>query len=227
MARWKLSEIVARLVREHGEPAPPPSHDPWRLVLWENVAYLANDERRRAAYELLIEKVGATPRELLRASDKALLAVAKHGILPETFAEKLRTCARIATELGAPDGDLTAATSGTRSAAMRALRRFPGIGAPGAEKILLFARRHASLALESNGLRVLARLGFADDGQSYAKTYKQVQESLASEVGGDCDALIRAHQALRRHGQNVCKNSKPRCDECVLRARCAFAEAAR
>jgi endonuclease-3 len=60
-------------------------------------------------------------------------------------------------------GDLGAALRAAPGKARRALRSFPGIGEPGAEKILLFSGRQARLAPESNGLRVLVRLGLVRD----------------------------------------------------------------
>ena len=39
-------------------------------------------------------------------------------------------------------------------------------------------------ALESNGLRVLVRLGFGEDRKSYAATYKSVREATLEELPG-------------------------------------------
>jgi len=223
MARWKLAQIAERLAAAHGEPQPPPARDPWRLVLWENVAYLADDLRRRAAFELLESSVGLAPSAILAASDAKLRKVASHGILAETFAEKLRTCAKLALELAPEsDGDLGLLTQQPLAKAKKALKRFPGIGDPGAEKILLFAGAHATLALESNGLRVLTRLGFAPEGEPYAATYRRVREAVAPELSDDCVELARMHELLRRHGKTICKSSKPNCEQCALVSRCAF-----
>ena len=58
--------------------------------------------------------------------------------------------------------------------------QFPSIGEPGAEKILLFARVYPVLGLDSNGVRVLTRLGLVVEAKSYAATYRGVQR-LAAE----------------------------------------------
>jgi endonuclease III len=227
MVEWKLSEIVARLEKLHGKPPPPPSTEPWLLILWENVAYLADDARRKAAFDLLRRRIGTKPKELLAASDEALLEVAGHGILAETFVAKLRKCATLALELFADsDGDLTPLLRWPPPKAMKALAKFPGIGAPGAEKILLFARVHATLPLESNGLRVATRIGFADEQKSYAATYRLVRAALEPQLTKEFALLIRTHQLLRRHGQEVCRRTKPRCGECPLRAGCRFGRSA-
>ena len=55
------------------------------------------------------------------------------------------------------------------------------LGEPGTEKNLLFTRIQASLALESNGLRMLVPLGFAAEGSSYSNTYRVVRDAVASQ----------------------------------------------
>ena len=96
------------------------------------------------------------------------------------------------------------------------------IGEPGAEKILLFARSHAVLGLESNGVRVLTRLGVVQEAKSYSATYRAVQSFVAPFAERGFDWLIRAHQLLRRHGQELCRRSQPLCERCPLTDTCAY-----
>src|SRR5262249_368356 len=153
-----LAQVVEQLQAHYGKQLPPKLKGPWELILWENVAYLANDDRRGEAIQTLQTDVGSKPEEILAASDEALLGVTRHGIQAEQFAAKLRSCAKIALEEF--DGDLRPLVKLPIAKAKKALQKFPGIGEPGAEKILLFTRSYPILALESNGLRVLLRLGF-------------------------------------------------------------------
>src|SRR5262249_58957930 len=90
----------------------------------------------------------------------------------------LRACAAIvADDL---DGELEAIVRGPVDRAKRALRRFPSIGEPGAEKILLFAGAAPLLAPESNGLRVLGRLGLIREEKSYARMYAAARPLAAA-----------------------------------------------
>ena len=100
--------------------------------------------------------------------------------------------------------------------------RFPGIGEPGAEKILLFSRTEQILALESNGLRALARIGYGHELPNYAETYRSTQEAAKEELVADYDWLIRAHLLLRRHGQELCRRSDPACTACPLKNFCKY-----
>ncbi len=70
--------------------------------------------------------------------------------------------------------------------AKKSLKRFPGVGEPGAEKILLFAGALPVLALESNGLRTLIRLGYGVEQRNYAATYRSVLEAVKDQIEQDC-----------------------------------------
>ena len=106
--------------------------------------------------------------------------------------------------------------------AKKALRKFPSIGEPGAEKILLFAGSHPVLALDSNGLRVLLRLGFGREDKNYAKSYRSAQKAAAPGLPLDVAWLTETHQILRRHGKELCKTNHPRCEACPLKKECAY-----
>ncbi len=215
-----LAEAVRILRLRVGPPPKPPTDDAFELVLLENVAYLAPPARRREAFEDLKRSVGTSPAAIAKASRAALERVAARGILKGSFAEKLRECARIAVEdFG---GNLDAALDGSVAGATKALRRFPGIGEPGAEKILLFSGRQPLLAPESNGLRVLARLGLVREEKSYAKAYAE-SRAAARSLPARIPVLQEAHLLLQRHGQTLCRRNDPLCDACPLRERCAYA----
>ena len=220
MTKLALASVVATLERHYGPPPEPIATSAFELVLAENVAYLASDEDRRAAFALLRRTIGTRPERIAAASLEQLQKVTGAGILARRFAEKLRACGRIAMEDF--EGDLTPVLRLPPAAAKKALRRFPGIGEPGAEKILLFAGHQPFLAPESNGLRVLVRLGLVPDRRSYAATYSAAKPLAASL--GDWRALSLAHRLLRHHGQTLCKRNNPACGACPLRLSCPSAK---
>src|SRR5581483_12348892 len=96
----KLAEIIARLRKHYGAPEPPPTDDPYELVLWEQVAYLADDGQRAAAFEQLALRVGLTPAKILAADDETLQAVTRYGgaIAATERAQRLRDSARLVKE---------------------------------------------------------------------------------------------------------------------------------
>ena len=220
MTRIPLPQVVERLQAPYGKQRPPKLTGPWEMILWENVAYLADDDRRRGAFQALKKWVGTEPAQILAASDKALLEVTRHGILAEQFAKKLRKCAQIALEEF--DGDLRPLLKLPFAKAKKALQKFPGIGEPGAETILVFSQTYPVLAVDSNGLRVLLRLGFGEEKKSYSTTYRLVQKAIKKGLDKEYSWLIQAHLLLRHHGQELCKRTKPGCKKCPLAPDCEF-----
>ena len=215
-----FSELVRALQRHYGDPSPPPTSDPLELILWENIAYLATDQRREAAFAAFKQAVGTRPEQILAAKHATLAEFGKAGILPDISAQKLLTIAKIAYEEF--DSDLHAAVKWPLSQAKKALKKFPSIGDPGAEKILLLTRSHPVMALDSNGLRVLCRIGFAAEQKNYSATYRLAQGAIREQLPQDYDSLISAHLLLRHHGQELCKRSKPSCNGCPVRTKCDF-----
>ena len=220
-ARPRLKEIVAALARFHGKPAPFPSGDPWELILRENAAYLVDDATREEVFRSLKARVGVSPEAILDAPYEQLVeAIRKGGMRPPMRADKLLEASEIAREVGLSRLRALAKKGGAE--ARKVLERFPGIGEPGADRLLLAAGSAVTLAPESNGLRVLVRLGFAKEDANYTKMYRAAAEAVAPELPDDAAWAAGAHQLLRRHGQETCRRSEPRCDVCPLAKGCAF-----
>lgn len=198
-----LPALLDMLEDAAGPPGPAPSADGWELVLAENIAYLVDERRRWQAMDELRRTVGFEPERILAAPDAVLLGIVA-GARPAERVGRLRRCAELAIA-GAP------------------WRAFPGIGGPGVDRIELFTGTRAVLALDANGLRVLARLGFCDPSRSYSASYRQAQASAGASLPGSVPGLLRACLLLRRHGQTTCRRKDPSCDSCPLAADCPSA----
>jgi endonuclease III len=198
-----LQLLLDQLELAGGAADPPPSADGWELVLAENVGYLVDDERRWQALDRLRREVGLDPEKIMAAPDAVLRAIVA-GARPAERVQRLRRCAEMAI-------------GGAR------WRDFPGIGAPGADRIDLFTGRRAVLALDANGLRVLTRLGFGEPARSYSTSYRQAQGAASAALPESVTALQRASQLLRRHGQLICRRSRPSCSACPVAVHCPSA----
>jgi endonuclease III len=216
-----FKKLIARLRKHYGEPALPPAKGPFELVLWENACYLLSDDRRAAVFEALRAQVGLNAAALWKASREILLPLARMGgMRPETRVFRWREIARITlTQFG---GNLDAILQEPYAKAKRALHQFPCVGQPGAEKILMLCGMNAGLPLESNGLRVLGRVGCGRPQKNYGATYRSIQEALSGQLPADAASLARAHLLLRQHGKTLCRNNRPQCEECPLADVCAF-----
>ena len=224
--RIGLRAAITRLTRFYGRPPRPPAADPFALVIWENCAYLVDDERRAAVFARLKRVVGLEPAAILATPLPALADVIEDGgMLTVRRAEKLHAAAEIALEVG--PAELRRLVRQDPIAARKMLRRFPGIGEPGADKLLLFCKGQRTLGPDSNALRVLVRLGYGAESDNYQRMYRSAATAVAPQLPADFTWLIRAHQLLRRHGQELCKRAAPRCDACPLSASCRWYHAHR
>lgn len=197
-----LAKIVARLRELYG-PLRTFVTDPYAMILFENVAYLVDDATRIATLEKLRDEIGFD-RILDTPAAKIARVIEGGGMKPPHRAAKVIECARLFADFGAP---LDA----------KVLRKYPGVGEPLADRILLFNEKLRTLAPESNALRVLLRLGFGSESKNYAASYKS-----AVAAAGELPNAVEAHLLLRRHGQELCKRSAPRCELCPLRDVCAW-----
>jgi endonuclease III len=221
----RLAALLAKLERHYGVPEIPRFAGPFEMIIWEIVAYLADDSRRELAFRALHDQVGLTPLEILAAPAKVLAEITRMGgsIAAEDRAARLRTAARIVMEDF--DGDLSAVLTLPTQKAKKFLMRFPMIGEPGAEKILMLSGVLGVLALESNGVRVLTRLGIGEDRKSYAATYKSIREVTVEQLPADSALLTKAHLLLRHHGQTLCLRNGPACRACPVSSDCPAAQA--
>ena len=205
-----LGQVVKSLEQVYGTPALRIT-EPFEMILLENAAYLVDDARREETFERLRDAIGLTPAAILKHSrEEIAAAIAGGGMKPEMRAEKVLECARLAQRAGVDE---------------KTLRKFPSIGEPYADRILLFNGKKVTLAPDSNALRVLLRLGYGQESKNYATTYRAVVKATAPELR-DVKFAQRAHVLLRRHGQEVCKRAAPRCEVCAVRTECAWYQSA-
>lgn len=213
-----LQDVVGILAEYYRPPAVP--SDPFELILWGNIGYLVDDERRRALFDEFAAAIGLDPIAILAASDEALLAIArKGGMRPGERVRRWREIAAIVVE--ACGGDLRGTLEALPLPRARALlRRFPAIGDPGADRILLLSGLAPRPALESNGVRTLARLGFSRELATWPAAYRDATQALGARGLADAAWLARASLLLREHGKALCRRGEPICIACPLEAGC-------
>ena len=190
--------------------------------MWENACYLLPDERRAQVFEGLKKRVGMNPNAILKGDPDTLLELATlGGMRPQVRVFRWQEVARIT--LMQFDGDLDQILKLPYPQAKKALKQFPNIGDPGAEKILMYCGAAPGLPLEWNGLRVLTRAGYGRAHQkNYSAMYRSVQEAIKDEIPGKADAMAQAHLLLRQHGKEICKDKSPQCYECPIKEMCAY-----
>jgi endonuclease-3 len=232
----EFKNVIAKLKKHYGAPTMPLAKGPFELVIWENACYLLPDDRRAAVFEGLRKQIGLNAKAILKADPEILLTLATMGgMRPKVRVFRWQEIARIT--LSQFDGDLDQTLKLPYAQAKKALKQFPNIGDPGAEKILMFCGASPGfsphqaktrldgdpgLPLEWNGLRVLTRVGYGRWQKNYGSAYKSVQEALKPELPRKAEAIAQAHLLLRQHGKEICRDKTPQCYECPVRELCAY-----
>jgi len=236
----KLAQILEILEKAYGSQKLAGPSDPYEMVVFLNCGYPASDRACLKGFEALKGEVGVEPNQLLAVSQAKLAKLMRPSVIvPKVCAQRLRDIARtVKTEL---HGDLTAAlekrieeaqgkhrndfTENNFELAKKVLQEFPTIGEPSAEKILLFSGLAPVAAVPSAFVDVPMRLFVGEPGKNYAANYRTARGFLDAGLPKTFEARQRAYLLLKKHGQEICKRSKPKCESCPLTAHCAYLQA--
>ena len=217
-----LAPILEALESFYGRQAPDWPTDPYLFLVWWHCGYPPGDERCNRGWEALTAAIGTSAAELAKARSPTLARALKAGgMIPELRAARVKSIAR--DVLDARAGDLRAALAALPAdEARKLLRKFPGIGVPGADRILLFARLAPAAAVPSASPQVLVRIASGREGAKYTATYQEAQRLIETQLPATFAARSRAYLLLRRHAGELCKRRNPRCAECPVSASCAY-----
>lgn len=195
--RRRLPAILNRLESFYGKQEPTWPTDPYLFLVWWHCGYPASDAACAKGWESL-----------------------RGRMVPELRAMRLKEiAARVKDEFG---GDLRAALVGPLARVRKILKKFPNIADPGADRILLFAGLAPVAAVPSNCPHVIVRIQHGQERENYGATYREAQKAIEDEIPQKFDPLIRAYLLLKRHGQELCKRTKPKCENCPVNSSCAF-----
>jgi endonuclease III len=217
-----LEHILDALESCYGEQAPGWPTDPYLFLVWWHCGYPPSEQRCSRGFECLSREVGVTPQQLLSATSARLARALKAGgMVPELRATRLKVIAKSVRDDHA--GNLHAALERLPLTESRAaLKEFPGIGDPGADRILLFGGIAPVAAIPSACPHVLVRIESGREPERYTATYTQAQRILAAQAGDGFATLTRSYLLLQRHGHSLCKRSNPKCSACPVAGTCAY-----
>lgn len=222
MSAWSVPQLLDTLESHYGRQHPHWPTEPFSFLVWWHCGYPPSDERCNKGWEALNGEVGVTPERLSSTSAPRIARALKSGgMVPELRATRLKAiAARVHKEFA---GDLRSALAALPLPRARSLlKEFPGIADPGADRILLFAGLAASAAVPSSCPHVLVRIRSGREPAAYGATYAQARTTL-EQLPASAAARIRAYLLLQAHGRSLCKRTRPRCGECPVAKRCAYA----
>ena len=205
-----------------GKPKPPPPIDPYEMLLHRNCGYPQSDERCDKGFRALKTEIGLAPLKILDAPDAKLREVMRPSVMkPELTAFRLKEiAARVLDEFS---GDMRAVLNRPLREAKKALKKFPTVGDSTADKILLFTRTAPVAAIPANAVHAALRLFGGNPEWVNAKwntAYRFVQDAVLNAFPENIDAQLRAYLLLKHHAREICKSSRPLCDQCPVASTC-------
>lgn len=91
-----------------------------------------------------------------------------------------------------------------------------GIGKETADSIILYAANKPIFVVDAYTKRIFSRLGYFHSDSSY----DQIQDFFTVNLPCDLYVFNEFHALIVYLGQNICKNTNPLCNSCVLRGIC-------
>ena len=210
----KVLRIHERLVAEYGD-HPWHPRDPVATLISTILSQNTNDVNRDRAFERLRarfptwEAVRDAPLlELIEAIRPAGLAPTKGPRIQEALR-------RITEERGRISLDFLAEMPVEE--ARRWLLSIPGVGPKTAAIVLCFALGKPAFPVDTHVHRVARRLGLIPERTSREKAHELLEAIVPPEI------YYSFHLNLIAHGRAVCHARNPRCEACILRDECAYA----
>ena len=193
-----------------------PESDPFEVAAGAILVQHTNWTNAERALDRLREAGVLDPERLAALPDGAIEELIRPSGQYRTKARKLRAF----LDLIARHGTLAALLALPPDALRERLLATWGIGDETADAIALYAAGKPAVVVDAYTRRVFSRLGL---GPPPDGSYGAWQAYLAGELPREAPALARFHALVVLHAKGLCLARRPRCGDCDLAPRCAFA----
>jgi endonuclease-3 len=214
--RSKTTQIHRRLLEAYGEPSWRPHLDAVSELVSTILSQNTNDVNRDVAFERLRDRL-PTWEEVRDAETEVVIEAIRPAGLANQKGPRIQEALRFITE---EQGELSLNFLADLPVedAKRWLTSMNGVGPKTAAIVLLFALGRPSFPVDTHVHRVTKRLGLIGPRVSREKAHDELEQLVAEE---DYYAF---HLNLIRHGRQICVSRKPKCDICLLRDLCEYAQ---
>ena len=206
------ADVMVILGKEYGPIEWVPRYDPASELVYTILSQHTSDVNSKRAFESLMDAFGSLD-DVAEAPATRIEKAIRMGGLAKTKAPRIKSVLKqIHEELGSYD--LSFLREMPLEEAKAWLKRLPGIGPKTAAIILCFSLGMPAMPVDTHIFRVSKRLGLIPQ----KATADQAHDILEPMVGPE--DVFAFHLYLIRHGRQVCKAQRPRCDSCVLAGGC-------
>jgi endonuclease III related protein len=209
-----LADVYDRLWSAYGPQHWWPAEEPFEVMVGAILTQSAAWTNVEKAI-LGLKKAGALSPQVLRKMPQSELAeLIRSSGYYNAKAVKLKALARWFGE--AFEDNLTKMFAREPSSLRKELLGVHGVGEETADSILLYAGNQPLFVIDAYTRRIIDRLGLKPAGGKYLDYQRLFEDNLPHEA-----ALFNEYHALIvALGKNICKKTKPQCQQCPLSELC-------
>ena len=208
-------EVVRRLDAQHGRPVWKQRMPPLEELVACILSQHTSDVNSGRAYQQLRERFPSW-EAVMDAPTQLVEETIRPGGLASSKAPRIQAVLRAIAERNGGTPSLDFLQQMDTESARRYLLSLPGVGPKTAAIVLCFSLGRPVIPVDTHVFRVSWRLGFFDRRVGEAKAHDLLQQMVPEED------IYAFHVHLIRHGRQVCKAQRPRCEQCVLADLCAY-----
>ncbi|MCK5151861.1 MAG: endonuclease III [Candidatus Thorarchaeota archaeon] len=213
-SKKKAATVCKILIKNYGDEIVERSLEPIDELVLTILSQNTNDINMFRAYENL-KSTYPTWGEVLAATEEDLGEVIKSSGFFRVKARRIKaTLSEIVERVGKLD--LSHLESMPVTDATEWLTSLHGVGPKTAAIVLLFCFGMATLPVDTHVWRVTKRLGLIPEKTSREKAQILLEEILPKKC------IYSMNHNLIKHGREVCKAQKPRCEDCFMKDICEF-----
>lgn len=208
----RAREVNERLLAFHGAPERDRTHDPLVELVQTILSQNTSDVNAERAYASLRARLGGWD-SIAQAPMGEIADAIRLGGLAQVKAPRIK---QVLKQIQADRGEISLEfLRSWQTAAVRAyLVSLPGVGLKTAACVLLFSLDKAAIPVDTHVHRVSGRLGLIGP-RTNAEDAEGILEALLPP-----EQYFAFHMNLIRHGRQICKAPRPRCERCPLADLC-------
>ncbi len=214
LLQTKIKAVHRQLLGAYGEPRwrnpLPPLDELVSTILSQNT----NDANRDRAFERLRNRLPTWEQVRDAPAQDVIEAVRTAGLANQKGPRIQKALRRITAERGVLELDFLADLPLQQARAW--LLSLEGVGPKTAAIVLLFSLGRPAFPVDTHVHRISRRLGLIGERVSAAQAHPLL-EALAPP-----EWYYALHLNVIRHGRQICRARKPRCEMCVLSDLCDF-----
>ena len=204
----KAGDVMTQLGEAYGPVEWEPRYNPAEELVYTILSQHTSDINSERAF-LNLMRVFGTLDAIADASTDDIEEAIKSGGLAKQKSVRIKQVLNIVrSDVGSFDLSFLGEMSLDESKAW--LKDLPGVGPKTAAIILCFSLGMPAMPVDTHIYRVSQRLGLIGKKVSADKAHDILEPMVSQED------VFAFHMYLIKHGRQICKAQRPKCDECVL-----------